>query len=89
MNGNGCVGVGGERGEDRLHRVREVPGEEIPLGGVEVTDIQDRGPQVPQRRAQLLLDEPGYRLLLRPQVCAACLPVDEGRRRVRHDLSKL
>ena len=64
-------GVRGKRDEDRLHGVREVPGEEVPLGRVEIPDIQDRGPQVAQSRAQLLLDEPGHQLLLGPQLCAA------------------
>jgi hypothetical protein len=42
-------GVRGERDEDRLSGVREVPGEEVPLGRVEIADIQDRRPQVAQR----------------------------------------
>src|SRR5512146_2753541 len=64
-------GVRGKRYEDRFHGVREVPGEEVPLGRVEVRDIQDRGSQVAQRGTQLLLDERGYRLLLGPQLVAA------------------
>ena len=69
----GMCGVRRKRGEDRFHRVREILGEEVPLRGAEIPDIQDRGPQVAQGRAQLLLDQPGHQHLLGPQLRAAGL----------------
>jgi methylmalonyl-CoA mutase cobalamin-binding domain/chain len=66
-------GVRGQRGEDRLDAVREEPGQEVPLGRLEIPDIQDRGAEVAQGGAQLLLDEAGHQLLLGPQLREARL----------------
>ena len=61
-------GVRGKRSGDRFHEVHEGPGEERPLGGGEIIDIQDRGAQVAQSGLRLLLDELSHHTLLGPQL---------------------